>query len=54
MGFHDALYMMNINFDSDAAVAFADESMELISYHAILSSSELARETRCVLKFQGK
>jgi ribonucleoside-diphosphate reductase alpha chain len=31
MGFHDALYMMNINFDSDEAVKFADESMELIS-----------------------
>jgi ribonucleoside-diphosphate reductase alpha chain len=53
MGFHDALYMMNINFDSDAAVAFADESMELISYHAILASSELARERGAYESYKG-
>ncbi len=53
MGFHDALYMMNINFDSDQAVAFADESMEIISYHAILSSSELARERGAYSSFKG-
>lgn len=53
MGFHDALYMMNINFDSDEAVKFADESMELISYHAILASSELARERGAYDTFKG-
>ncbi len=53
MGFHDALYMMNINFDSDTAVAFADESMELISYHAILASSELAREKGAYSSYKG-
>lgn len=53
MGFHDALYMMDINFDSDEAVQFADESMELISYHAILSSSELARERGSYSSFKG-
>ena len=53
MGFHDALYMMNINFDSNEAVAFADESMELISYHAILASSELARERGAYSSFKG-
>ena len=53
MGFHDALYIMDINFDSDAAVAFADESMELISYHAILSSSELARERGAYSSYKG-
>ncbi len=53
MGFHDALYMMDINFDSDEAVAFADESMELISYHAILSSSELAREKGTYSSYKG-
>lgn len=53
MGFHDALYMMDINFDSDEAVKFADESMELISYHAILSSSELARERGAYSSFKG-
>jgi len=44
MGFQDALYMLGINFDSEDAVRFADESMELISYTAILASTELARE----------
>jgi ribonucleoside-diphosphate reductase alpha chain len=53
MGFHDALYMMGINFDSEAAVAFADESMELISYHAILSSSLLARERGAYGSYKG-
>ncbi len=53
MGFHDALYMMDINFDSDEAVAFADESMELISYHAILASSELSRERGSYESYKG-
>jgi ribonucleoside-diphosphate reductase alpha chain len=53
MGFHDALYMMNVNFDSDRAVAFADESMELISYHAILASSELAKERGTYESYKG-
>ncbi len=53
MGFHDALYMMNINFDSEEAVAFADESMELISYHAILSSAMLAREKGAYSSYKG-
>jgi ribonucleoside-diphosphate reductase alpha chain len=53
MGFHDALYMMNINFDSEQAVMFADESMELISYHAILASSELARERGAYESYKG-
>ncbi|MDB5260170.1 MAG: nrdA [Candidatus Nomurabacteria bacterium] len=53
MGFHDALYMLDINFESDDAVKFADESMELISYHAILSSSLLARERGAYASFKG-
>ena len=44
MGFQDALYKLDIPYASDAAVEFADRSMELISYHAILASTELARE----------
>ncbi len=43
-GFQDALYMLGIHFDSDEAVAFADTSMEIVSYYAILGSSELAKE----------
>jgi ribonucleoside-diphosphate reductase alpha chain len=44
MGTQDALYMLDIPFDSEEAVRFADTSMEAISYYAILGSSELARE----------
>lgn len=44
MGYQDVLYEMGMNFDSDEAVGLSDEIMELISYHAILASSELAKE----------
>jgi ribonucleoside-diphosphate reductase alpha chain len=53
MGFQDALYMLGINFDSEEAVKFADESMEFISYHAILASSELAKERGAYESFKG-
>ncbi|HRF88858.1 MAG TPA: ribonucleoside-diphosphate reductase subunit alpha, partial [Pseudomonadales bacterium] len=35
MGFQDALYKMRIPYSSDAAVEFADRSMEAVSYYAI-------------------
>ena len=44
MGFQDALYIQNISYASHAAVEFADKSMEMISYYAILASTELAQE----------
>jgi ribonucleoside-diphosphate reductase alpha chain len=53
MGFQDALYMLDINFDSPKAADFADESMELISYHAIMGSSKLARERGAYKSFKG-
>ncbi|MBI3671800.1 ribonucleoside-diphosphate reductase subunit alpha [Candidatus Azambacteria bacterium] len=53
MGFQDALYMMNATFDSDACVLFADTSMEMISYYAILASSELAKERGAYETFKG-
>ncbi len=43
-GLQDALYKLDINFDSDEAVRFSDESMETIAYHTILSSALLAKE----------
>ncbi len=42
MGFQDALHQMGIPYASDAAMEFADLSMEAISYFAILASSRLA------------
>lgn len=52
-GYHDALYMLGIQFDTPEAVAFADESMEVVSYYAILASSELAKERGAYETFKG-
>lgn len=53
MGFQDALYKLDISYESDAAVEFADRSMETISYYAISSSSELAEERGTYASFEG-
>lgn len=53
MGFQDALYKLKINYGSQAAVDFADSSMELISYHAIKASSQLAQERGTYSSFEG-
>lgn len=53
MGFQDALYMLDMEFESDKAIAFADESMEFVSYHAIMGSAELAREKGTYGSYKG-
>jgi ribonucleoside-diphosphate reductase alpha chain len=53
MGFQDCLYIQNISYASHAAVAFADSSMELVSYYAILASSELAQERGPYESYKG-
>ena len=53
MGFQDALAAQGIGYASDAAVKFADQSMEAISYYAILASSELARERGTYQTYEG-
>lgn len=53
MGFQDALYKQNISYGSDAAVEFADSSMELISYYAINASSDLAVERGSYSSYEG-
>lgn len=53
MGFQDALYIQDISYASHEAVRFADESMEFISYHAILGSSKLAKERGTYESFKG-
>ncbi len=53
MGFQDALYLQNQAYASEAAVAFADRSMEAISYFAIQASSELAEERGRYPSFDG-
>jgi len=44
MGFQDALHALGLSYASPEAVAFADTSMEAISYYALLASADLARE----------
>ena len=53
MGFQDALYQLGVPYGSDEAVAFADESMEVISWYAIEASSKLARERGSYASFEG-
>ena len=53
MGYQDALYQLGISFDTEDNVKFADRSMEMISYYAILSSSELAKERGAYESFKG-
>jgi ribonucleoside-diphosphate reductase alpha chain len=53
MGFHTALHSLGINYDSDEAIDFADYSQELVSYHAILNSTELAKEKGKYESYEG-
>lgn len=52
-GLQDALYKANINFNSDEAVRFSDQTMEIIAYHAILSSALLAKERGTYETYKG-
>ncbi|MFM8443502.1 MAG: ribonucleoside-diphosphate reductase subunit alpha [Methylococcus sp.] len=53
MGFQDALYKLGIPYASEQAVEFADRSMELISYHAIRASTDLAEERGAYSSYPG-
>ncbi|MBD9416377.1 ribonucleoside-diphosphate reductase subunit alpha [Pseudomonas sp. PDM16] len=53
MGFQDALYLQHIAYGSDAAIEFADKSMEAISYYAIQASCDLADERGSYSTFDG-
>ncbi len=53
MGFQDALHKLDLAYASEAAVEFADRSMEAISYYAIQSSVELAEERGRYASFEG-
>lgn len=53
MGFQDALFKMNLPFDSDEAIEFADATGEKISYYAIETSCELAQEKGAYATFKG-
>jgi len=53
MGFQDSLYEMRLPYASEAAVQFADESMEAICYYAYWASTELARERGKYSSYKG-
>jgi len=53
MGFQDLLHTLGLSYASDEAVTLADESMEAISYFAILASTELARERGAYSTYRG-
>ncbi|RMH16995.1 MAG: ribonucleoside-diphosphate reductase subunit alpha [Acidobacteria bacterium] len=44
MGFQDALFELDLPFESEGALELADRTQEIIAYHAILTSSRLAAE----------
>jgi ribonucleoside-diphosphate reductase alpha chain len=53
MGFQDCLHLMRVPYASDAAVDFADRSMEAVCYFAYWASTELAAERGRYSSFKG-
>jgi ribonucleoside-diphosphate reductase alpha chain len=53
MGFQDALYQLRVPYASEAAVEFADRSMEAVCYHAYWASTELAAERGRYSSYRG-
>jgi ribonucleoside-diphosphate reductase alpha chain len=53
MGFQDALYELRVPYASQAAVEFADRSMEAVCYHAYWASTELAAERGRYSSYRG-
>ena len=53
MGLQDALFKLDLPFDSQKALNFSDQLMEQISYHAISASSDLAKERGAYESFEG-
>ena len=53
MGFQDCLYELRLPYASQAAVEFADQSMEAVCYHAYWASTELARERGQYASYKG-
>jgi len=53
MGFQDALYELRTPYASDAAVSFADQSMEAVCYYAYWASTELAKERGRYSTYRG-
>jgi ribonucleoside-diphosphate reductase alpha chain len=53
MGFQDCLHELRMHYASDAAVAFADRSMEAVCYYAYWASTGLAEERGRYATYRG-
>ncbi|NWK46255.1 ribonucleoside-diphosphate reductase subunit alpha [Ralstonia pickettii] len=53
MGFQDALHVLRVPYASEAAVQFADTSMEAVCYYAYWASTELAEERGRYSSYKG-
>jgi ribonucleoside-diphosphate reductase alpha chain len=53
MGLQDALFQLRLPFESQKAMEASDLLLETVSYYAILSSSELAKERGAYSTFKG-
>jgi ribonucleoside-diphosphate reductase alpha chain len=53
MGFQDCLHRLRVAYASQAAVDFADRSMEMVAYAAYWASTELAEERGRYASFPG-
>jgi ribonucleoside-diphosphate reductase alpha chain len=53
MGFQDCLHELRIPYATDAAVEFADRSMEAVCYYAYWASTELAAERGRYASYRG-
>jgi ribonucleoside-diphosphate reductase alpha chain len=53
MGFQDCLHTLRIPYSSEAAVEFADRSMEAVCYYAYWASTELAEERGRYASYRG-
>jgi ribonucleoside-diphosphate reductase alpha chain len=53
MATHDILQVLDIQYDSDAAVKYIDSLTEFFSYNSLLASSELAKERGSYSTYSG-
>lgn len=53
MGYQDICHLLNVVIDSDESILLADNLQEFISYHAIRTSNELAKERGMYSTFSG-
>ncbi len=53
MGFQDALFQLDVPFESPRALELADRTQEVISFHAIFASSKLAAERGAYPSYAG-